>query len=219
MKSSGAERNVFRGSRYWRGYPAHYRRQLPRVLLNAGCAFLLVVLLPLLGAAAWFASGAGVVPKLLFGGALGAFAAWCALAYFRPRSIFQVRVVPYFERQVGGIRTFLAGSALARHWERLDDLARELDSDPLSAFGFAEDLEGEPVIWHDAAKGYDTVEALRQRIEREWVTRDLDLLRDLDALAHALSRAAEQRIRFSLLVWVGDGTSPMEMARRTGTFF
>ncbi len=41
--------------------------------------------------------------------------------------------------------------------------------------GFADDLEGDPVIWHDAAKGHDTVEAIRQRIERDWVTRDLDL--------------------------------------------
>ena len=219
MTSPGALRDVFRGSRYWRGYPARYRRQLPHVLLNAGCAFLLLVLLPLVGAAAWFASEEGVVPKLLFGGTLGALATWCALAYFRPSSIFQVRVVPYFERDVGEIHTFLAGYALARNWERLDDLARELDSNRLSDFGFADDLEGDAVIWHEAAKGYYTVEALRQRIERDWVTRDLELLRDLDALAHALSRAAEQHIRFSLLVLEGDGTSPMETARRAGTFF
>lgn len=219
MTSPGASADVFRGSRYWRGYPARYRRRIPYVLLNVGCAFLLLVLLPLVGAAAWFASEEGVMPKVLFGGTLSAIAAWCALASFRPPSIFQVRVLPYFEKQVGEIDTFLAGYALARNWERLDDLARELGSSPLSDFGFADDFEGDPLIWHDAAKGYDTVEAIRQRIERDWVTRDLDLLRDLNALAHALSRAAEQRIRFSLLVRLADGTSPMEMAQRSGTFF
>jgi hypothetical protein len=211
--------DIFRGSRYWRGYPARYRRQIPRVLLNAGCASLLLVFLPLVGAAAWFASGAGLLLKVLFGGLLGSIATWCALAYFRPRSILQVRVLPYFEKHVGKIHTFLAGRALACNWERIDDLARELGWNPLSDFGFADDLDGDSVIWHDAAQGYEAVQAIRQRVELDWVTRDLDLLRDLDTLAHALSRAAEQRIRFSLIVSVGDGTSPMEMTRRAGTFF
>ena len=64
-----------------------------------------------------------------------------------------VRIIPYFERRLGDIDTFLAGNALVRVMKQLDTIATEENVAPLSAFGFADDLYDEVLLWHDPKKG------------------------------------------------------------------
>jgi hypothetical protein len=132
-----------------------------------------------------------------------------------------VAVIPYFERTVGEIDTFLAGQALARHLVPLDAMAQGLGLPPLSQFGFNDDLAGEPLTWHDAQEGLATVRALSDCLARQ-PSQLLDpenVMSDLARLAHALQRAKEQEIRFCLLLRYGNVTSGHEWDVRQGTAF
>ncbi len=131
------------------------------------------------------------------------------------------RVMPYFRRHVGEIDTFLAGEALARHLPFLDDLAARCDLPPLSAFGFADDLNGETLTWHNPSEGLRTVLRLRNSLQElpEDVLDHLAVLEDLQKLEQALQRAEAQDIPFCLLFRHGNTTSGHEWSVRQGTAF
>lgn len=186
------------------------------MVAGAGCGLLVFIVLPALGAFMWLAGTATLPFKLVFGGLAGAFCVYATSLFLRdPSSVIRVRILPYFEREIGGIETFLTGTALARNCERLDALARELSCVPLSDFGFADDLSGEAVTWHDPAVALMTVDALKARLSLD----EAELARDLNTLGRALARAAEKGARFCLVLRVGDGASGMEMDRRVGRSF
>ena len=128
-----------------------------------------------------------------------------------------VRVIPYFSARVGDINTFMRGHAIARELEELDSLAVQHNVTPLSRFGFADDLRGEEVVWHEAAEGKQTVETLL----RELATRqtDSETTIDLQALDDALARASDNGIRFCLLWREQNSTSAAEWDQRQGTAF
>lgn len=137
-----------------------------------------------------------------------------------------VRIIPYFESTVGGIETFLAGEALARHLRQLDDVAADIGVTPLSEFGFNDDLCGETLVWHDAEDGLSALlpllaalEARPDRIE----ARDPLALQcvqcDLRKMIEALQKARQGGIRFCLLLRHGNGTSALEWEQRKGTAF
>ena len=131
------------------------------------------------------------------------------------------RVMPYFRRHVGEINTFLAGEALARHLPFLDDLAAHSEVPPLSTFGFADDLNGEILTWHNPTVGLRTVLRM-QHILQESAEDGLDrpaILEDLQKLEHALERAEAQDIPFCLLFRHGNTTSGHEWSVRQGTAF
>lgn len=132
-----------------------------------------------------------------------------------------VRIIPYFRQQVGDIDTFLAGEALAQSCSQLDAAAIAAGVQPLSAFGFNDDLFGERLTWHRADDGLNTVLALCNALTTENLTLpDTDsVLEDLRKLEHALSRAAEQDIPFCLLLRHGNSTSGHEWDVRQGTAF
>jgi hypothetical protein len=132
-----------------------------------------------------------------------------------------VRVIPYFEGKVGGIDTFLGGSGIARSLLFLDELAAEGGVAPLSAFGFHDDLRGETVGWHPPEEGLRTVETLLAAVDTEpgRVSDPEAVRRDLSRIAEALRRAADLRIRFSLLLLHGNATSGLEWERRIGSAF
>lgn len=73
-----------------------------------------------------------------------------------------VRILPYFakgnERVVA--TTFMSGHALSQHFQILEDMAMRRECEPLSTFGFADDLRGETLVWHDAKRGLKTVDTL-----------------------------------------------------------
>ncbi|MBX3435743.1 MAG: hypothetical protein KF847_20690 [Pirellulales bacterium] len=77
-----------------------------------------------------------------------------------------VRLTPYFQRTVGEIETFLSGKALARNLRFLDDRAVQQGVEPLSSFGFADDLLGETPVWRQPAEGLRTCRALLEGLRQ-----------------------------------------------------
>jgi hypothetical protein len=132
-----------------------------------------------------------------------------------------VAIIPYFQSAVGEIDTFCAGKALVLQVLLLDRISAELNVRPLSDFGYNDDICGERVEWHDPAVGLKTVRALLTEIKShpERVDGGRNLIDDLDKLMHALGRANDQNIRFSLLLRQGNSTNALEWERRIGTAF
>src|SRR5690606_10699345 len=99
---------------------------------------------------------------------------------------------------------------------QLDAVAIAEGVQPLSAFGFNDDLYGQALTWHSADEGLQTVTALRKAVEthRLSLPRADSVLEDLQKLQHAFSRAAEQDIPFCLLLRHGNSTSGHEWSVR-----
>jgi hypothetical protein len=135
--------------------------------------------------------------------------------------VFFSSVCPYFESRGGDIETFGHGRALVRRHRELDALACRLGVAPLSSFGFADDLAGETLVWHDAADGLTTVEALLGALTPTGpgceIPRREPIVADLRRVADALAKAREKGIRFCLMVRSGDGTNAQEWQIRQGT--
>jgi hypothetical protein len=115
--------------------------------------------------------------------------------------LFFSSVCPYFESPVGDIETFGHGRALARRHCELDALACRHGVAPLSSFGFADDLEGETLVWHDPADGLATVEALLGALSGPGceIPRREPIVADLKRVADALAKAHAKGIRFCLM--------------------
>ncbi len=133
-----------------------------------------------------------------------------------------IRIVPYFDRTVGDINTYTAGSGLARYCLKLDETAAASGQTAISAFGFNDDLRGQTLVWHSAADGLKTVKAVLAAVEAK--PDDFDdpcsgVGDDLERLAEALRLANEQGIRFCLLLLHGCTTSGHEWDVRQGTAF
>ncbi|HZF04383.1 MAG TPA: hypothetical protein VE932_08645 [Patescibacteria group bacterium] len=134
---------------------------------------------------------------LAFGGVLAAALVWPFFA--------RCRIVPYFAREMGSYpcetsAAFARGHELYRQSAALDGLTRTLGVTPLSAFGFGDDLYGQPIRWSPAADGLRTVTAVRDA-----VSADSGVTRDLDTLASVLRVAADRGVGFALLLRVGGG--------------
>jgi hypothetical protein len=130
-------------------------------------------------------------------------------------------VVPYFRKRVGEIDTFCSGQSLARHVDELDEVARTHGVTSLSEFGWNDDLEDEPLVWHAAAAGLKTVNFLLNTLEQQetgWHDHAA-IIADLKRIAHALERADAQEIPFSLLLRHSTLTSGQEWDTRKGTCF
>ena len=152
---------------------------------------------------------------LAFGGVLVALLLW-------PRAA-RCRIVPYFARELGAYpgpssAAFGHGHALYRESAALERLAGALGVRPLSAFGFGDDLYGQPVRWSPASDGLRTAGALRGD-----PSLGPGVAGDLDALTAALRVAAEQGVEFALLLRVGGGdlqsAAVFEPRQRVGRFW
>ena len=132
-----------------------------------------------------------------------------------------VQIIPYFERRLGDIDTFLAGSTLARVLKQLDTIAAEENVAPLSAFGFSDDLYGEALQWHDPKMGLQSIKAIQQRLMASDVPIAIEepLRNDLDKWQHALERAALANVHFCILLRHGHSTSGHEWDVRKGSAF
>lgn len=202
------------------GYPQRYYDELRRAARIAAFLFAVTGTFALITTGATvFLNGSLILAAValavfllfgLLGGLMGLYDTWR-----------HVRVIPYFPRTVGEIETFLAGEALARNLAQLDAIAREAGATPLSDFGFNDDLFREPLTWHPAARGVDTVEILQSSLQTtsEVVHDRQAVLADLQKLKHALNRAADLDIPFCLLLRHGNSTSGQEWDVRQGTAF
>jgi hypothetical protein len=129
-----------------------------------------------------------------------------------------VRIITYYECPVPEARTFSSGHALARNCQVLDSLAERSRVRSLSAFGFSDPLHGEPVVWHDAAEGLKTIDALLSAVLTSPAEIDnaADVLDDLRRIKSALEHALSHSSRFALLLEIGAGSSGFVWEKRKG---
>ena len=102
-----------------------------------------------------------------------------------------VRIMPYFQRSLGEIDTFLNGKALVRSLKQLDAVAIEQGVQPLSAFGFNDDLRGETLVWYAPEDGLKTIETLLNELKRSQIP---------DVTVHQIWACASPRRLRALLV-------------------
>jgi hypothetical protein len=132
-----------------------------------------------------------------------------------------VQVIPYFEHELGEIDTFLAGRVMVRVLKQLDEIATDQNAQPLSSFGFADDLCGEKLQWHDPKIGLHSIAAIKERLARLQVPEKIQqpLMDDLNKWQQALERAAVKNVMFCVLLRHGNSTSGQEWEVRKGSAF
>ncbi|XZE17450.1 hypothetical protein SH449x_002701 [Pirellulaceae bacterium SH449] len=132
-----------------------------------------------------------------------------------------VQVIPYFQRRIGGIDTFLAGHTMVRYLEQLDLIAKEQNVKPISSFGFGDDLLGDEVVWHDPTIGLKSICAIQSVLKQSSIPDAIEkpLQSDLAKWQHALELAAAEHVSFCVLLQHGDSTSGHEWDVRRGSAF
>lgn len=134
------------------------------------------------------------------------------------QSVRAVRIYPYYDQRLPGAETYLHGQALARNCLRLDALAKARGVKSISEFGFADPLAGETRPWHAAAEGLVTIRALLSAVHDhpESVDDAPRVLRELEIIREAFTRAQQAGVRFAFLLELGDGTSAQVWEIRQG---
>jgi hypothetical protein len=150
----------------------------------------------------------------------------CFVALGSLSDIRTVALLPYFKK--GGEKieadTFLHGKALARYCVPLDTLAQQAGIEPLSAFGFTDDLAGQKVVWHDAARGLVTVTGLIELLQETptllptTAQEVQNILNDLDRVEDSLRSAVAHQVLFCFVLRHGNCASGHEMDVRQGYF-
>jgi hypothetical protein len=132
-----------------------------------------------------------------------------------------VQIIPYFQRRLGGIDTFLAGRTMVCFLKQLDRIAENQNAKPISSFGFADDLLGQEVLWHDPMTGLQTIDAIQSVVQQSSIPDAIGrpLLSDLAKWHHALERAAAEHVSFCVLLRHGNATSGHEWDVRQGSAF
>lgn len=127
-----------------------------------------------------------------------------------------LRIVPYFEKVVGcGSEPFRRGKSLARCLRTLDRIAEQAGVEPLSRFGFEDDMRGDIVRWHDPA---ELQQSLRVLISTLDPSRFLDPLADLYVLLQAVDCARRGGTRMALQLRMSDDEY-IPANNRKGTFW
>lgn len=145
------------------------------------------------------------------------FFVWTLYRTFQPEDPGAApRIIPVFRPHAPkGSQTFLRGFALARNFDRLEQLASEGKVPPLSTYGFACALHGEEMSWHAAGQAAPTVEHLLRTVQRKGED-EAELAQDLEALLGALSSADDQT-EMALLLRCSNFTSALEWERIGGS--
>jgi hypothetical protein len=149
-------------------------------------------------------------------GAIFLFICWAT--YQSIRSLLKVRVIPYFERPLGQMDTWMSGENYLRHSKKLDEIAILLGVRPLSQFASGDDLvRGEVLCWFSPDEALQTLE----RILQTDVTTSLPtaVVLDLKRFRDSLRLACSKSIKFCFLIREGSCASGLEMERRKGSFF
>lgn len=121
------------------------------------------------------------------------------------------RVVPYFESDVIGAKTFHSGHTIARNCLFLDQLAREAGLCPFSELGVERSDSTESVTWYDPEDGQKTVADLLAILpERQDVVQDgEELTANLEKIGSRLQEACRLRARFRLELRIDTGYNAM----------
>jgi hypothetical protein len=139
-------------------------------------------------------------------------------AYRSVRDQLRVRVIPYFERPLRSVTSFLTGEQLLLYSRRLDEAAVRLGVRPLSEFASGDDMiRGETLTWFLPEEALHTIERLLQPDAAGDLPQPV--LSDLNQIRDALKTAQSHDVRFCFLIREGTSASGVEMDRRKGSFF
>ncbi len=128
------------------------------------------------------------------------------------------RVLPFFEQEVGGTDTWLAGKHLLWASRRLDEIAEQMEVPPLSSFASGDPLiQGEAGTLYDARDGLASAEVLLAAAMEVGLGAKVEA--DLTKLRDALRLAAEKGVQFCLHLREGNSASGHEMEVRGGSYF
>jgi hypothetical protein len=129
-----------------------------------------------------------------------------------------VRLVPYFEKKVGNINTWLSGKSLLLQSRRLDEMALQLGVHPLSEFASGDDMiPSEDLKWFAPQEALKTIERLLEPEAAKSLPQDV--ISELSQVREALDIAHSRNIRFCFLLREGLSASGAEMEQRKGSFF
>lgn len=196
-------------------FARRFRRHLVWIVLKSGVFLLVLGALTAAALVAYFDERGPGYLTALFGAAFLYFAVGTVLGL---RDAFRVTILPYYERRLGTVNTFLTGKSLLANSRALDELAKHLGVSPLSDFASGDDMIWfEKLRWHDPREALRTTEQLLHSDPAK--TFPEELLSDLKSLQQALTEACKQNVRFCLLLREGSYTSGLEMDRRKGSFF
>ncbi len=202
------------------GYPQlHYDRVRAakgyalRAIAFTGIMFVILLLGTILGPIPPIAATLSCAIFVMFGLLSGFFSIYDTYYY--------VQAIPYFQRRLGQIDTFLAGQTIARFLTQLDAIASDQNVPLLSTFGFADDLRGEVLRWHDPKTGLRSLEAILVGLDHSQIPESVrrPLVDDLKKWHHALERAALENVLFCLLLRHESTTSGHEWDVRKGSAF
>ena len=144
------------------------------------------------------------------------FVAW--ITYRSIRDCLRVRIVPYFEKRIGGVKTVLAGKNLFLHSRQLDELAGQFGVRPLSDFASGDDLvRGEVLQWYSADDALRTLDRLL--LSDATASLPSSVCSDLSLIREALNMAVSTNTRFCFLLREGSAMSGAELDKRQGSFF
>jgi hypothetical protein len=130
----------------------------------------------------------------------------------------RVRVIPYFEKPLGDVDTWLSGKGLLWHSRDLDQLSDFLSLPRLSSFASGDDLvRGEELQFFDPKDALPTLEKMLTRSKASRFSKQL--VADLTSLRDALQSASEKQVRFCFILREGSTASGQEMSLRKGSFF
>lgn len=207
--------------RYYRGYPARYRRELRRNLIQG--FFFLVPIVLFLAFGTWLNGKwvyyeptiLGWIGLIVYGGLFGLFILgfvryiFGAILFLVRREATYAEIVLYFERPIGLARSH-GSSALAKNCQRIDALAIKNNVSAISEFGtnfgLNNDSKGKALQWRDADKGLKTIKTLLGVTGKnpDLLSDSQVIVRDLQQMEFALLKAQAQNIRFCLLLRLGD---------------
>jgi hypothetical protein len=178
------------------------------------CSLVALLLIGLPVLSVFLAERSGWVAALQLG-VLGLIGASWAVAILEDRP---PGLCPYFERPLGAAKTYAHGKALGQRFPELDTWAEGLGVRPVASYGFADDLRGETLVWHDPLEGLMTFRLLLERLEELDREEDAELRDDLRRVVDALRAAAAEEVRFCLVLAAGY-TCAREHEVRQGSFF
>ena len=146
------------------------------------------------------------------------FGFFCWLLYKAIFSETKIRIVPYFSDRVPEADTFMHGFAIAANSQTLDETAKAKTVSPLCAFGFRDDQTAQRLIWHEPEEGIRTIETLLAEVQQNSADflHGEELQSDLNRVLVAVKAVQTRKLKFCLLVWIGDMVSPLQMDRRKG---
>ncbi len=129
-------------------------------------------------------------------------------------------LLPYFKKGDVIVEgdTFLHGHALARNWLFIEAICRDAGLDSLGRFGFADDMRGETVVWHDPLEGLAVFTALLDLLHQNpaLLEDSAAVIADLERIVFRLQNAVALRVPFCLLWRYGNTASGYEMDMRQG---